>query len=341
MGAMIRAIVALAVLAVLGAMGLVVLAAKQMAQPLPIQEETVFMIPQGRGMNGVAADLQRQGILERPRLFSLYARAFGLSSSVKAGEYLIEPGQTMLGLLEQFVDGRVLMHSVTLIEGWTFADALDAIRAHPAVSATPDALDKAGLVAALGLEGDSPEGWLFPETYVFPRHTTDVALLAMAADAMRRHLDEAWSRRRDGLPIETAYEALILASIVEKETALESERARIAGVFTRRLERGMRLQTDPTVIYGLGETFDGNLRRADLKADTPYNTYTRSGLPPTPIALPGRAALEAAVMPADGDELYFVATGEPDGSHYFSRTLEEHNRAVGRYLARRRQQQKE
>jgi UPF0755 protein len=341
MGTMIRTVVALAVLAILGAMGLVLFAAKQMAEPLPIANDTVFTIPHGRGMNAVAADLQRQGIVERPRLFSLYARAMGLSSRVKAGEYLIEPGQTMLGLLEQFVAGRVMMHSVTLIEGWTFSDALDTIRAHPAVQPTPDALDTTRLVATLGLQGDSPEGWLFPETYVFPRHTTDVALLAMAADAMRRHLDEAWSQRQGGLPIETPYQALILASIVEKETALESERARIAGVFTRRLERGMRLQTDPTVIYGLGEAFDGNLRRADLESDTPYNTYTRSGLPPTPIALPGRAALEAAVMPADGDELYFVATGEPDGSHYFSRTLEEHNQAVGRYLARRRQRQKE
>ena len=227
------------------------------------------------------------------------------------------------------------------IEGWTFHEALIAIREHPAVSVTGEPDPGARIVRELGLEGDNAEGWLLPETYAFPRGTTDVELVRMAAEAMREQLREAWERRGDGLPIEDPYEALILASIIEKETGLASERPRIAGVFARRLERGMRLQTDPTVIYGLGSAFDGNLRRADLERDTPYNTYTRSGLPPTPIALPGRASLDAAVRPAAGDALYFVATGEPDGSHYFSRTLEEHNQAVRRYLARRRQQEKD
>lgn len=341
MGGLTRTLVALAVLSVIGAMGIVVFAVKQMTAPLPVSEPTTFTIPLGQGMNAVAADLHEQGIVDHPHVLRLYARAAGLATSVKAGEYLIEPGQTSLGLLEQFVTGRVLLHSVTLIEGWTFEEALRAIRAHPAVALTTGDEDTENLLRVLRLDSESPEGWLFPETYVFPRNTTDMEVLEMAADAMRRHLDEVWSNRDEGLPIDDPYQALILASIIEKETGLASERARIAGVFTRRLERGMRLQTDPTVIYGLGKSFDGNLRRADLNRDTPYNTYTRSGLPPTPIALPGRASLEAAVSPADGSELYFVATGEPDGSHYFSMTLEEHNRAVQRYLAKRRQRDKE
>jgi UPF0755 protein len=341
MGALTRALVLVAVLAIIGAMGVVVFAVREMAAPLPLEEATPFEIASGQGMNAVSAELNRKGIVEHPRILALYARAVGLASSLKAGEYLIEPGQTSFGLLEQFVTGRVLLHSVTLIEGWTFREALIAIREHPAVRVTGESDPGARIVRELGLEGDSAEGWLLPETYAFPRGTSDVALLRMAAEAMREQLRDAWDRRGDGLPIEEPYEALILASIIEKETGLASERPQIAGVFSRRLERGMRLQTDPTVIYGLGAAFDGNLRRADLERDTPYNTYTRSGLPPTPIALPGRGSLDAAVRPAEGEALYFVATGEPDGSHYFSRTLEEHNKAVRRYLARRRQQEEE
>lgn len=337
MGGLTRVLVTLAVFSVIGAMGLVVFAVKQMTAPLPLTEPVTFTIPAGQGMNAVASELHDQGIVDHPHILRFYARATGLDSGVKAGEYRVEPGQTSLGLLEQFVTGRVLLHSLTLIEGWTFREALGAIRSHPAIEATRIDDDPPELARALGIDVESPEGWLFPETYSFPRGATDVEVLEMAAGAMRRHLDEVWAGRAEGLPITDPYQALILASIIEKETGLASERPRIAGVFTRRLERGMRLQTDPTVIYGLGESFDGNLRRADLTRDTPYNTYTRSGLPPTPIALPGRASLEAAVSPEDGSELYFVATGEPDGSHYFSKTLEEHNRAVQRYLAKRRQ----
>jgi UPF0755 protein len=213
-----------------------------------------------------------------------------------------------------------------------------AIRQHEAVTVTSDQMTDSEIARALGLETESPEGWLLPDTYLFPRDTTDLALMEMAAGAMKETLALTWEERKTGLPLESPYEVLILASIVEKETGLATERSRIAGVFVRRLKRGMRLQTDPTVIYGLGDSFDGNLRRRDLTRDTPYNSYTRHGLPPTPIALPGREALIASVKPADEEALYFVATGAGDGSHYFSATLEEHNRAVARYLARLREQ---
>jgi UPF0755 protein len=201
--------------------------------------------------------------------------------------------------------------------------------------------DDAAVMAALGEPGVAPEGRFFPDTYLFGRGTPDLQILREAHDRMQRELESAWSGRADDLPLTTPDEALILASIVEKETALESERARIAGVFTTRLRRGMRLQTDPTVIYGLGPSFDGNLRRADLERDGPYNTYTRAGLPPTPIAAPGAAALAAAVRPDERGEMYFVATGLPDGSHEFSRTLAEHEAAVRRYLVRYRQRVRE
>jgi UPF0755 protein len=194
---------------------------------------------------------------------------------------------------------------------------------------------------ALGEPGAHPEGLFFPDTYLFGKDTTDLDILKQARERMRRELDQAWEARDRDAPLDNAYQALVLASIVEKETALPSERARISGVFTERLRAGMRLQTDPTVIYGLGPGFDGNLRRSDLERDGPYNTYTRAGLPPTPIALPGAASLRAAMQPDERDELYFVATGEADGSHAFSRTLAEHNRAVAKYVKRYRQQQKE
>lgn len=211
------------------------------------------------------------------------------------------------------------------------------MRAHPAVRLTPSGAASGELMKGLGLAGRHPEGQFFPDTYHFPRNTPDVEVFREAYTLMQRKLDAAWAQRHPDLPLAGPYAALVLASIIEKETALDSERRQISGVFTRRLKRGMRLQTDPTVIYGLGDAFDGNLRRRDLERDTPYNTYTRAGLPPTPIALPGEASLLAAVQPDDGDALYFVATGKGDGSHYFSATLAEHNRAVRRYLETRRQ----
>ncbi len=228
------------------------------------------------------------------------------------------------------VAGDVKTYNLTVIEGWTFAQMLDAVRTHPALAHT--LAEDAGadaVMEALGQPGQHPEGRFFPDTYQFPRATTDVALLRRAYRRMQRVLAEEWRQRGENLPLDTPYEALILASIIERETGVPEERARIAGVFVERLERGMRLQTDPTVIYGLGDEFEGDLRFRHLRTDTPYNTYTRGGLTPTPIALPSRAAIHAALHPERRGELYFVSTG--DGRHVFSRTLEEHNRAVIEY----------
>ena len=226
----------------------------------------------------------------------------------------------------------MLLHAITFIEGATFADVRKTLAAHPAVRQDYAAREDSAIMVALGAPGTHPEGQFFPDTYRFARDTSDLELLGLAHRRMKEELANAWTRRAPDLPLASAYEALILASIVEKETALEVERAQIAGVFVERLRRGMRLQTDPTVIYGIGAAYDGNIRRSDLVRDTPYNTYTRAGLPPTPIALPGAESLAAAVQPQITGALFFVATGAGDGSHYFSKTLVEHNEAVRRYL---------
>ncbi len=303
--------------------------------PLDVPTDSVFEVRSGQGVGSVARALAREGWLDHPRVLALWARWSFDDLSIRAGEYRVDPGLTAPELLERMRRGDVVLHGLTVPEGATFADFLAAVRAHPAVRVTEHSPES--LMEALGEPGRAPEGLFFPETYRFARGTTDVALLRQARDQMRRHKAEAWAMRRPGLPLADPYEMLILASIIEKETGLDSERERVAGVFVRRLDIGMRLQTDPTVIYGLGDDFDGRLRRRDLTTDTPFNTYTRHGLPPTPIALPGRRSLEAAVNPADEDALYFVATGLPDGSHHFSATLDEHNSAVARYLERLRE----
>ncbi|MGB5589896.1 MAG: endolytic transglycosylase MltG [Gammaproteobacteria bacterium] len=309
-----------------------------MNSPLLLSAPQVFQIPVGSSLSSVARDLENQGVLTRPRWFVLYGRVSGQSSRLHAGEYRLEPGLTPQDLLSRFVAGEVLLHSFTVIEGWTYRQMLAQIYAHPALKTETRELDLTEIAARLKLEQSSPEGWFLPETYRFPRGTSDLDLLAQGASAMREALQAAWAQRSGETTLEDPYQALILASIIEKETGLASEREQISGVMHRRLQRGMRLQTDPTVIYGLGESFDGNLRRADLERDTPFNTYTRKGLPPTPIALPSAAALLAAVNPAPGETLFFVASGDGDGSHVFSVTLEEHNRAVARYLKKLRAQ---
>jgi UPF0755 protein len=227
------------------------------------------------------------------------------------------------------VNGDVIRYTLTIPEGWTFDQMLAAIRTQGKLRQTLTATDDEGVMRQLGYPGQHPEGRFFPDTYEFVAGTTDTSLLQRAYEEMQRHLEEEWRDRAPGLPLDTPYQALILASIVEKETGNPAERARIAGVFVRRLQKNIRLQTDPTVIYGLGAAFDGNLRRRDLTTDSPYNTYMRAGLPPTPIALPGLAALHAALHPAAGDELYFVSRG--DGSHHFSASLDEHVAAVRNY----------
>jgi UPF0755 protein len=229
--------------------------------------------------------------------------------------------------------GKVSLYPVTIVEGWTIPELLAALAANPVISKTldHDSLDLASILADDAAGSGHPEGWFFPETYMVPRNTSDSTVLRQASKLMNDKLNAIWNSREAGLPLQSPYELLILASIIERETALPSERAKIAGVFVRRLEQGMRLQTDPTVIYGVGADFDGDLTRAHLETDTPYNTYTRDGLPPTPIGLPGEESLYAAAHPAPGDELFFVASGKGDGSHVFSTTLDQHNAAVANY----------
>ena len=310
--------------------------------PLDVGAEPARIeIPRGQPLAHTARELERRGLLEHARLLAVYARMSGADSRIRAGEYDIPPGTTPRALLALLESGAVVQHSVTIVEGWTFRDLRRALERESALENKLAGQDDAAVMRALGEPGAHPEGLFFPDTYLFGKDTTDLDILKQARERMRRELDQAWEARDRDAPLDNAYQALVLASIVEKETALPSERARISGVFTERLRAGMRLQTDPTVIYGLGPGFDGNLRRSDLERDGPYNTYTRAGLPPTPIALPGAASLRAAMQPDERDELYFVATGEADGSHAFSRTLAEHNRAVAKYVKRYRQQQKE
>lgn len=295
-----------------------------------------YEIAPGSAFAAVSDDLGGRGVISHPRVFRWYARLTGDANKVHAGEYRIEAGTTPPQLLRKFVTGDVRLHSFTIVEGWTYRDLLSGLRRHEAVLQSVGDDDWEKLRQVLGSEATHPEGLFLPETYRFPKGARDMEVLRQAYRMMADTLEEEWSRRAGDLPLSDAYQALILASIVERETAREDERAKIAGVFVRRLRKGMRLQTDPTVIYGMGPDFDGNLTRRDLQMNTPYNTYTRSGLPPTPIALPGRAAIHAALNPAPGPELYFVATGLGDGSHRFSATKAEHDVAVAEFLARRR-----
>lgn len=298
-----------------------------------LAEPVLFEIKSGASLSGVASDLAELGILSRPRVFVAWGRFTGQAVSIQTGEYEIRPGVSPKGILDQFVAGEVKLYAFTILEGWTTRELMAALAAEPAITQTLSGLSPEEQSATLGLEAPHPEGQFFPDTYLVPRGTADVEVLRQAAALMESQLSGSWESRAVGLPLKSPYELLILASIVERETALDSERPQVAGVFIRRLQKRMRLQTDPTVIYGLGDRFDGNLTRKHLRTDTPYNTYTRSGLPPTPIGLPGAASLEAAANPDDGDSLYFVATGNPDGSHVFSRTLEEHDAAVAAYIA--------
>ena len=295
-----------------------------------------FVIEPGSSFGKISQQLGERGVIDKPEWFRRYAGWTGEASAVQAGDYLIRPGTTPTELLKQFASGNVQLYAFTIIEGWNHRELLAALRGHPEIESVLADDGWREYLAELGSEFDHPEGLFLPETYRFARGTTDKALLKQAYELMQQTLDEEWPKRAETLPVKSPYEALILASIVEKETARADERAKIAGVFTRRLQKRMRLQTDPTVIYGIGPDFDGNIRRRDLTTDTPYNTYTRAGLPPTPIAMPGRAAIRAALHPEDGTELFFVATGLGDGSHKFSETKEQHDDAVAEYLRRLR-----
>lgn len=301
-----------------------------------LRAQTTYEVSRGATLRAVARDLHQRGLIERPQVWIAAARLTGKASSLKAGEYALKPGLTPNEVLGVLSSGQVILHGVTFVEGSTFADMLRLLKAHTAISTDYAEREPEAIMRALDKPGVHPEGQFFPDTYHFPRGTPDLDILKMASRRMTVELEKAWSNRAADLPLAGPYEALILASIIEKETALDRERPLIAGVFVERLRRGMRLQTDPTVIYGIGATYDGNIRRADLLRDTPYNTYTRAGLPPTPIALPGLDSLRAAVRPEMSGKIFFVATGEPDGSHYFSSSLAEHNAAVKRYLQRLR-----
>ncbi len=295
---------------------------------------TIIDIPRGTSLLVLAQRLTDQGILRHPYYFIALAYFQGGQSRIKAGEFELTATMTPPQMLQRIMSGQVVEYSITLVEGWTYQQALAAIDAHPRFGGDGLAqLSGEMLMTQLGRPGEHPEGRFFPDTYRFPGKTRGLAVLSRALERMERILADEWAQRRADLPISTPYEALILASIIEKETAVAAERPQIAGVFVRRLQQGMRLQTDPTVIYGLGDRFDGNLRRADLREANPYNTYLIKGLPPTPIALPGRDAIRAALHPQNGDSLYFVAKG--DGSHEFSGTLDAHNQAVRRYLLER------
>ena len=298
-------------------------------KPVNLEQQILFEIEPGMSLQSVTGKLHRQGILKQPHYLILEARRQGMAEKLKAGEYRLEPGMTPVDLLELFVSGTVIQYALTIIEGWTVRDLLHAVREYPNLEHTLENVDTENLLEAIQVEGEYAEGQFFPDTYHFPGGTTDVEFLRRAWFRMQEILSEEWSMRAEDLPYRDAGEALIMASIIEKETGIPEERAEIAGVFVRRLQKGMKLQTDPTVIYALQEQFDGDLRRDDMQVDSPYNTYLYAGLPPTPIALPGREAVHAALHPAEGKTLYFVAKG--DGSHYFSETLAEHNKAVARY----------
>ncbi|NWG76436.1 MAG: endolytic transglycosylase MltG, partial [Rubrivivax sp.] len=269
------------------------------------------------------------GVRTSPEMLYQWFRWSGDASRIRAGSYEVHAGVTPRELLAKMVRGDEVLEAVRLIEGWTFRQFRAALAAAPALRQTIAGLSDAEVMAALDSPGKPAEGWFFPDTYLYSRGVSDLTVLRRAHAAMQRALEAAWAQRAADLPLKSPDEALILASIVEKETGADADRGQVAGVFVNRLRIGMRLQTDPSVIYGLGDAFDGNLTRRHLDTDTPYNTYTRAGLPPTPIAMPGLASLRAAVNPEPTKALYFVARG--DGSSVFSETLDAHNRAVNRY----------
>lgn len=306
--------------------------------PLLLNETQIIDFPRGTGFREIVRQLRRERITDgSPFYWRVLSRELNVASRLHAGEYSLQPGLTPRGLIELMAAGKVVQHQFTIVEGWTFKQLRLALVNAEGIGQTLAGLDDASIAARLDIPEGKPEGWFLPETYAWVKGDDDFAILSRSHAAMRSALERLWPERDPDVPLATPYEALILASIIEKETGIAEERVLIGGVFSRRLQIGMRLQTDPTVVYGMGEKYDGNIRRRDLEMDTEFNTYTRAGLPPTPIALPGLSALQAALHPADGNALYFVAVGDGSGRHEFSATLNEHNRAVSRYLIRSRQ----
>jgi UPF0755 protein len=301
----------------------------ELQEPLAVDGPTLFKVVRGVSFRSVAKSLENRGWVDSHQALVWFGRLAGLPLEVQAGTYEILPNLTLKRFLDKLARGETKAFSVTFVEGSSFSEIRAVLAQQPYLRHSLGRLDDGQVARELDLEAPSPEGMIFPATYFYQDGSDDLSLLRRAADRMQQVLLTAWRERKSGLPYRSPYETLIMASIVEKETALADERPLVAGVFVRRLQRGMRLQTDPTVIFGLGAEFDGDLKRQHLKTDTPYNTYTRRGLPPTPIAMPGEAAIKAALQPAEGDALFFVATG--DGGHHFSASLDEHNAAVRRY----------
>lgn len=307
-----------------------------LTKPLQFVDQ-VLEVPPGSGFSQITAWLQQKDIISQTLYWKIYARLTGKAKRVQAGEYQLSSGISARQLLEKMVNGEVIRHQVTLVEGWTFKQFLAALASEEKLQHELTGLSPKQVMAKLGKGDEYPEGRFFPDSYQFTRGTSDLDILQRAYQRLASILDEEWQQREEGLPYKSPYEALVMASIVEKETGQAAERPEIAGVFVRRLQKGMRLQTDPTVIYGLGDRYKGNIKRKHLTQPTPYNTYVIKGLPPTPIAMVGREAIYAALHPKAGKSLYFVARG--DGSHFFSDTLEQHNKAVRRYQINQRAEQ--
>ncbi len=299
-------------------------------QPINLESESaLFTIYSGNTIRNVAQRLADRGYIIDPLMFITLAKINGDETHIKAGEYRIKSTHSPQDLIKLFRRGNSIQYSFTIIEGWTFKQLLASIRINPVLVQTLNTTKSSEVMTQIGLEGIHPEGQFLPDTYHFPRGTTDKSFLKRAYHTMQKMLQNEWESRKSGLPLKSPYEALILASIIEKETGVAFERPLIAAAFIQRLNKKMRLQTDPTIIYGLGDKFDGNIRYSDLRKETPYNTYIHKGLTPTPIALPGKDAIHAALHPAKSEAIYFVSKG--DGTHHFSKTLVEHNAAVTRY----------
>jgi len=327
---MIRALVIVVIVGLLSLSAAIGWSVWTLTQPLPIDGERIVEVERGASLARTLRALHAEGLLEQPELLGTWARINGSAVSIHAGEYRLQPSMTPLAMLDDFVAGRVMRRHFTLIEGWRFSDLRAALASTPRLRHDIADLSDAEIMARLGRPDVAPEGRFFPDTYDYLADQSAFVILRRAMARMDEILAREWPGRSFGLPYESPDGALIMASLVEKETGLPSERPKVAAVFVRRLELRMRLQTDPTVVYGLGENFGGTLTRADLRSDTPWNTYVHHGLPPTPIAMPGLASIQAALHPAETEALYFVARG--DGSSHFSATLEEHNDAVWRYL---------
>ncbi len=301
---------------------------KELLQPLALEEDQVFVVRSGQGFRQIISEMEDRGWIHHAWLAEAHARYHGISGRLQAGEYRVPADIAPAELLDRMARGAVISHQLTIPEGWTAQQFLDAVQAHDALRAMPEPFEPEAVMTMLGRPDMHPEGWFLPDTYVFGRDTPAERIIRMAHAAMERTLERAWNNRAEEHPLDSPYELLILASIVEKETGQSEERAMVAGVFVNRLRRGMRLQTDPTLLYPVGPDVT-RLTRAELQRDHPYNTYTRDGLPPTPIALPGQAAINAAANPAETDALFFVS--RKDGTHAFSRSYSEHRAAVIKY----------